>query len=132
GLRKALVYFREAAPRHTADEEESLFPRLRGSHDPCALAVAGALDLLEQDHAHADRAQAELETLALQWLEQGDLAKEQMARWRELVEDLSAHYERHIGIEESEVFTAAKQLLSPAEKREIGREMAARRGRTVT
>ena len=26
----ALKYFREAAPKHTADEEESLFPRLRG------------------------------------------------------------------------------------------------------
>jgi hypothetical protein len=25
----ALRYFREAAPKHTADEEESLFPRLR-------------------------------------------------------------------------------------------------------
>ena len=28
-LEAALRYFREAAPRHTADEEESLFPRLR-------------------------------------------------------------------------------------------------------
>ena len=28
-LETALRYFREAAPKHTADEEESLFPRLR-------------------------------------------------------------------------------------------------------
>ena len=27
-LETALRYFREAAPKHTADEEESLFPRL--------------------------------------------------------------------------------------------------------
>jgi Hemerythrin HHE cation binding domain len=29
---QALDYFRNAAPRHTADEEESLFPRLRVVH----------------------------------------------------------------------------------------------------
>jgi hemerythrin superfamily protein len=28
-LESALPYFQEAAPKHTADEEESLFPRLR-------------------------------------------------------------------------------------------------------
>src|SRR6266481_5954066 len=28
-LDKALAYFRNAAPKHTADEEHSLFPRLR-------------------------------------------------------------------------------------------------------
>ncbi|MDE3111065.1 MAG: hemerythrin domain-containing protein, partial [Acidobacteriota bacterium] len=33
GLSAALRYFREAAPKHTADEEESLFPRLRGIHN---------------------------------------------------------------------------------------------------
>ena len=31
-LESALRYFREAAPKHTADEEESLFPRLRQMH----------------------------------------------------------------------------------------------------
>lgn len=30
-LRAALRYFREAAPNHTRDEEESLFPRMRAS-----------------------------------------------------------------------------------------------------
>src|ERR1700694_2567703 len=30
-LKKALAYFRNAAPKHTADEEHSLFPRLRAS-----------------------------------------------------------------------------------------------------
>jgi len=29
-LETALRYFREAAPKHTADEEETLFPRFRG------------------------------------------------------------------------------------------------------
>ena len=33
-LESALRYFREAAPKHTADEEDSLFPRLRQMHVP--------------------------------------------------------------------------------------------------
>jgi len=33
-LESALRYFREAAPKHTADEEESLFPRMRQKRDP--------------------------------------------------------------------------------------------------
>jgi Hemerythrin HHE cation binding domain len=39
-LENALRYFREAAPKHTADEEQSLFPRLSGLHSenpmPCS------------------------------------------------------------------------------------------------
>jgi hypothetical protein len=33
-LESALRYFREAAAQHTADEDESLFPRLRQMHIP--------------------------------------------------------------------------------------------------
>ena len=47
----ALRYFREAAPNHTADEEETLFPRLRAVPDHPGLR--GALELvesLERDH----------------------------------------------------------------------------------
>ena len=33
-LESALRYFTQAAPKHTADEEESLFSRLRQIHDP--------------------------------------------------------------------------------------------------
>ena len=45
GLQTALRYFREAAPKHTADEEESLFPRLRQIEGPAVrtlLARAGS------------------------------------------------------------------------------------------
>ncbi len=35
-LDSALRYFRESAPKHTADEEESLFPRLRQLQAPHA------------------------------------------------------------------------------------------------
>src|SRR5262252_10900664 len=49
-LESALRYFREAAPKHTADEEESLFPRLRNMRNPEVEAALGKLGPLERDH----------------------------------------------------------------------------------
>ena len=46
----ALEYFEHAAPRHTADEEHSLFPRLRRSADPEAHRALDTLSRLERDH----------------------------------------------------------------------------------
>src|ERR1035441_7973585 len=45
GLESALRYFTQAAPKHTAAEEESLFPRLRQIHDP---EIESALSILKQ------------------------------------------------------------------------------------
>ncbi|HEV2691229.1 MAG TPA: hemerythrin domain-containing protein, partial [Bryobacteraceae bacterium] len=42
-LETALTYFRNAAPKHTADEEDSLFPRMRASG-----RAEAALDCLER------------------------------------------------------------------------------------
>jgi hypothetical protein len=44
-LETALKYFREAAPMHTADEEESLFPLLRLLGRP---DISGVLQQLER------------------------------------------------------------------------------------
>src|ERR1700690_3148867 len=52
-LEKALKYFRESAPKHTSDEEDSLFPRLRASAHPLAKSSLDALDALEADHVAA-------------------------------------------------------------------------------
>src|SRR5215468_10167073 len=49
-LEAALRYFREAAPRHTADEEESLFPRLRRLQGSDVHIALRQLDSLEADH----------------------------------------------------------------------------------
>src|SRR5215471_2000084 len=40
----ALAYFENAAPRHTADEERSLFPRLRTSGSPDAVRALDTLN----------------------------------------------------------------------------------------
>src|SRR5437660_7837791 len=51
-LQNALEYFRSSAPKHTADEEDSLFPRLRASaHGRAALDCMAEL---ECDHQAAN------------------------------------------------------------------------------
>src|SRR5215510_11156375 len=54
-LEAALRYFREAAPKHTADEEESLFPRLRQIENADVRALMGRIESLEEEHVCADR-----------------------------------------------------------------------------
>src|SRR5262245_47551857 len=49
-LQGALTYFSSAAPKHTADEEESLFPRLEASGHPDASAALDIVRRLERDH----------------------------------------------------------------------------------
>src|SRR5690242_5176396 len=62
-LAASLRYFREAAPKHTADEEESLFPRLRRIDDPGLQAVLARIDALEQDHEFAEAMHTEIDRL---------------------------------------------------------------------
>ena len=124
----ALKYFREAAPKHTADEEESLFPRLRGMQMPEVRAVLSRVDRLEEDHACADKAHDEVDRLGSLWLEEGNLTPERASQLSSLIEELSELYRRHIAMEEGEVFPLAEAVLSPPERKAIGIEMAMRRG----
>lgn len=127
-LATSLLYFREAAPKHTADEEESLFPRLRRLRAPEIAAVLAKVDSLEEDHACADRHHAEVDRLGQLWLQQGRLSSEDAERFSTLVKQLSDLYSRHIGIEDREVFPFAAAALPAVDRETIGAEMAARRG----
>jgi hemerythrin-like domain-containing protein len=128
-LDAALRYFATAAPTHTADEEESLFPRLR------ATDVAGhtipVLARLEQDHDAADRRHRAVDYLGRRWLDVDHLDSAEAAAFQEHVTALHTMYREHIRIEDRELFPAAFALLRPTDLAEVGREMAARRGRTV-
>src|SRR5215470_6956362 len=53
-LESALRYFSQAAPKHTSDEEESLFPRLRQATNPEVRSALSELDELEGEHRWAD------------------------------------------------------------------------------
>lgn len=128
-LETALRYFRDAAPKHTADEEESLFPRLRALDSPQVKAVLSQVDALEAQHGEAARAHAEIDRLGGAWLEAGTLGEEDAARYRSLVARLGGLYRGHIAVEEGEVFPAAATALAEPERKAMGGEMAARRGR---
>ena len=130
-LEKALKYFREAAPRHTADEEESLFPRLRETNDAQIGEVLGKIDSLEREHRWADEQHLEVDAIGRRWLEKGLIPDSDRERLRDVLGNVLSFYERHIRMEEAEVFSAARKLLSDSSKESIGEEMARRRGLTM-
>jgi len=126
-LEKALHYFHEAAPKHTADEEQSLFPRLRHSSRTEVQSALRELERLETDHERATPMHAEVELLGQCWLADGHLTSEQRCRFRELVAHLTSMYRTHIEFEDTVLFPLATQVLSKAEQSEIAHEMSERR-----
>lgn len=123
----ALRYFREAAPKHTADEEESLFPVLRSIDDAALKAALGRLDALEADHRWAEPLHAEVDSVGLAYLQSGHLDRDQASRFKNAVRQLAEMYRRHIEVEDSQVFPAASRVLNEEQKKQIASEMAARR-----
>lgn len=127
-LGRALRYFREAAPRHNADEEESLFPELRRHTEAQTCAALARMAALEADHRWVEAQHAEIDEIGSGWLESGHIHEDDRARMKAIVNPLLRFYKHHIAIEEEELFPEARKVLSEAEKQQIGRGMAARRG----
>jgi hemerythrin-like domain-containing protein len=122
-LSRAIEYFRTGLPRHMSDEEDSLFPRLRGH-----ASLTARLDSLSEDHREEtefmEALLIRLEPIAAGETLPSDLLDGLAAQAGALRERYAGHIER----EELELFPAAAGLLSEAELAEIGGEMAARRG----
>ena len=127
-LEAALRYFRDSAPKHTADEERSLFPRLRTMDRPEVQAALAKVDALEHDHVRAGQIHAEVDRLGQNWLATGSLSSDGSKRFSALVAELSELYRGHIATEEREVFPLAAAALDTVERQTIGEEMALRRG----
>lgn len=123
-LETALRYFRHAAPHHTADEEQSLFPAMANKDQKAPEAVAK----LQREHLRADQLHAQVDQIGLGWLRAGRLPEPEITSLRAALEELSALYREHIRVEEEEVFPLARRALSPSELDRIGRQMAERRG----
>lgn len=126
-MEASLRYFREAAPKHTADEEESLFPRLRRMSNAEVEAALGTLDPLERDHRRADSLHAQVDRLGKKCLDAGSLSSEDAGVFTRAVAELASIYKEHIRIEDELVFPIAGKVLSSTDKAEIAEEMAARR-----
>jgi hemerythrin-like domain-containing protein len=125
---QALDYFRSAAPRHTADEEESLFPRLRRLSLPEVEHALAEMRELEADHEQADEWHALVDHLGRKWLSDTVLAACDSERLNQTLANLSQLYSRHIALEDNSLFPVAAAVLRGAETAEIGTEMAHRRG----
>lgn len=126
-LETGLRYFRNAAPKHNADEEESLFPRLRQNADPRARAVLIKLAALEEEHRWAAPLHEEIDRLGSKYLSSGPLSAAEVDRFRSAVESLVAMYGEHIALEDEVIFPCAADVLSPEDKAAIAGEMARRR-----
>lgn len=127
-LETALRYFREAAPRHTADEEESLFPRLRESGSDAVRQAMRKIELLEADHVAARAHHEAVDQLGQRWLAEGRLSGPETDDLADRLRRLQSIYEGHIAIEDNEIFPLAGRALDAALLRDLGREMAERRG----
>ncbi len=126
-LEAALRYFRESAPKHTADEEESLFPRLRQKEDPALQDAIRSLSPLEQEHRRAELLHSQVDRLGRAALGRGMLSAQDARDFRQAIAELLSIYKEHIRIEDEVLFPAAGRVLSPTEKLAIAGEMAARR-----
>jgi hemerythrin-like domain-containing protein len=138
-LRRTLHYFGTGVPRHAADEEESLFPRLRAaaregfvageSRRLSMTAALPRLEALEREHILADSLHQELDTLGETLLECGRFADpNDRTRFGDLIQQLRQLYQKHIRIEDEELFPLAEKVVSAAEQDAVGTEMAGRRG----
>jgi len=123
-VRAALQYFHTGGVRHTADEEESLFPRLRSESSRDSMAK---LDELEADHETAADLHEVVEQIYSEWITNA-LTEEREQELRVATNRLKALYQAHIGIEEAVVFPQAAKVLDRATIASIGQEFRARRG----
>ncbi len=123
-VKSALSYFRSGGQRHTADEEESLFPRMRGQLDASQVEE---LHRLEDDHRRANELHEEIDELYQIWLESGLLSEDNQQTLLESTKELEGIYKAHIKVEEEAVFPQAARTLDKASIEAMGHEFRARR-----
>lgn len=121
--RDVLRYFDIAGPHHHEDEERHVFPPLQQHADAL---VRDAVVQLQADHVQMHDQWQRLRAVLLAWRD-AEPAPAITDADRTLVRDFVAAYQRHIRLEESVVYPAARPLFSPAELERIGTEMAQRR-----
>lgn len=127
----SLRYFREAAPNHNADEEQSLFPRMRASIGS-EKSAAGLMQSLEGEHRWAEGQHHAVENLFRTWISNGCIGAEEAEALVSTLTQLQRFYAEHIRHEELTIFPLAEKSLSTTQIASIGVEMAVRRGVDVS
>ena len=123
-VQAALNYFRVGGIRHNADEEQSLFPRMR---EAGATDQTGAIDGLERDHRDAAQMHDRVDALYSAWIANGALTPAQHEELDAATSKLKQLYAQHIELEEKVVFPRAAQMLKPEALAAMGEEFRARR-----
>ena len=120
----ALQYFRIGGQRHTEDEEQSLFPRMRaaGSEEEVR-EIAG----LEGDHQDANQVHGNVEVLYDKWIRTGSLDVKDQDELLAGIDHLKRLYTEHIRLEEQVVFPRASKLLNAEAVHAMGQELRKRR-----
>jgi hemerythrin-like domain-containing protein len=117
-----IAFFDSHLPIHIADEEASVFTRLRGR-------VTGreeeSLDLLEEQHRISIRLQEELHSAVEDYRHKP--GKRAAERVRMVVCELLDLYRRHIRLEDNVILRAAHRVLTAEELATIAEEMKKRR-----
>ena len=127
GLEGALRYFREAAPKHNADEEESLFPRLRKIDDEGLHSALAEVARLESEHRWAAPLHEEVDSLGRKWLSDGELSREKAEKFESAMDQLDSMYRAHIDYEDRVLFPLALRVLPHNDLQQVAYEMAKRR-----
>jgi len=122
-VQAALQYFKTGGQRHTADEEESLFPRLRESE----ASAFEEIDRLEHDHREANDLHGSVERLYSSWIATGGLGSTETEKLVSQTACLKQLYSDHIHVEETIVFARASQVLDARAISAIGTEFRFRR-----
>lgn len=122
GLSAVLAFFQTTARRHHEDEERHVFPPLLASGNP---ELVQNVLRLQQDHFWIEEDWLELEPQLLAIVHRtGNVDFETL---RTSVEVMAALYHDHIALEESMIYPQARGRIGFRARREMGREMAARR-----
>jgi hemerythrin-like domain-containing protein len=128
----AREHFAVRGPKHTEDEELSLFPRMReyGGHE--AEEALAALAALETEHRVAEGAHAEFDEL-VEWLPRdGSAGLKEVYLFNELARELADLYRPHIRVEDEIIFPTAARVIPPDVLSIIGQEMMGRRRELLT
>jgi hemerythrin-like domain-containing protein len=115
-------FFATTARQHHEDEERHVFPAMVASGDP---EIVQTVLRLQQDHDWLEedwmelRPQVDAVACGQSWYDVDVM--------REGVDIFTALSHDHIALEEACIYPLARARLQPGERREMGREMAARR-----
>jgi hemerythrin-like domain-containing protein len=118
-----LRYFEIAAKNHHEDEENNLFPMLLESMAGSdAVCINEIINVLKEEHIHLERIWQSIKD-PLELIASGTIASIDETQ----ILLLATTYEKHINLEENELFPMAKRLLNEEQLKLMSQDMTERR-----